>query len=331
MLAVGGAPTYAADDDPAPFTSPDLDLSPATSPDVDLSPAASPDIAFSSATSSDPDRRPATSPDVDLGSARALSDGYNLWSDDSSAFGSLTDWWRLTGADEPAPAPEAAPQDELRRLRPPGPDWAGIGLDTGLFIGAQIVSVAIISVMPDDFNLWDGKGVSFETWWENVKTPPVWDSDHWATNYLAHPYWGATYYIRARERGFGKLASFGYSAVLSTLYEYGAEAFFEIPSAQDLIITPIVGSLLGAFVFEPIRNWVKAKDQFRWYDQAILIVTDPLGVLSGITERLLGMRSTILLQPQPPAPVSQASALGAGQPSARPRAQGFAVSLTVTW
>ena len=44
---------------------------------------------------------------------------------------------------------------------------------------------------------------------------------------MSHPYWGATYYIRARERGFGKLASFGYSLVLSTLYEYGPEAFFE--------------------------------------------------------------------------------------------------------
>jgi hypothetical protein len=41
---------------------------------------------------------------------------------------------------------------------------------------------------------------------------------------------------KGRERGFGKLASFGYSALLSTLYEYGPEAIFERPSAQDLMV-----------------------------------------------------------------------------------------------
>jgi hypothetical protein len=218
----------------------------------------------------------------------------------------------------------------VRQLTRPEPEWAGIGRDTALFMGAEIVSVAIISAMGKDVSLWDGKEVSFNTWWDNVRTPPVWDRDHPAMNYVAHPYWGATYYIRARERGFGKIASFGYSVFLSTLYEYGAEAFFEVPSAQDLIVTPIGGALIGAFVFEPIRSWIKAKDEFRWYDQALLIASDPLGTLSGIVERQLGMRSTILLQPQPPLPISQAP--GGGQPSSRAaRAQGFTLSLTIAW
>lgn len=276
---------------------------------------------------------PAFGLQADIRSAQGQSSPYSLWSDDAPAFNPRTDWSRLVGADETTPLHESPPQDAqdgTRRTAPPGADWAGIGRDTGLFMAAQIVSVAIISAMPQDVSLWDGKEVSFDTWWDNVRTPPTWDSDHWAMNYLAHPYWGATYYIRARERGFGKLASFGYSAFLSTLYEYGAESFFEKPSAQDLIITPIVGSLLGAFVFEPIRNWIKAKDEFRWYDQALLITTDPLGTLSGIVERLLGMRSEILLQPHPPPLVSRP--LADGQPSSPgARGQGFAVNLTITW
>ena len=54
----------------------------------------------------------------------------------------------------------------------------------------------------------------------------TWDKDPAWINYIGHPYWGATYYIRARERGFGEFGSFIYSAFLSALYEYGIEAFF---------------------------------------------------------------------------------------------------------
>jgi hypothetical protein len=215
-------------------------------------------------------------------------------------------------------------------VTPPGPDWAGIGRDTAFFMGAQVVSVAIIYATPDDFSLWQDKTVSFDTWWENVQTAPVWDGDQWAINYLSHPYWGATYYIRARERGFGKLASVGYSALLSTLYEYGAEAFFETPSAQDLLVTPLLGSLVGALVFEPIRDWIKTKQEFRWYDQALLIATDPLGTLSGIVELVVGIRSHILLQPRPPPPVSRV--LGIDQRDGRrDRPQGFTVRVSIAW
>jgi hypothetical protein len=84
-------------------------------------------------------------------------------------------------------------------------------------------------------------------------------------NYIGHPYFGATYYTRARERGFDRIDSFLYSAVASTIYEFGVEAIFERPSYQDLIVTPIGGALLGGFVFEPFRNWIRRRDSAgRW-------------------------------------------------------------------
>jgi O-acetylhomoserine/O-acetylserine sulfhydrylase len=52
---------------------------------------------------------------------------------------------------------------------------------------------------------------------------------------------------RARERGFDERASFWYSFAMSTAYEFGAEALFEQPSIQDLIVTPVGGVILGEY------------------------------------------------------------------------------------
>ena len=60
-----------------------------------------------------------------------------------------------------------------------------------------------------------------------------------------------------------------------------------------MIITPVGGALLGGFVFEPIRSWVKSKPELRWYDHVILIATDPIGALNYVGESLLGIKSTI--------------------------------------
>ena len=80
------------------------------------------------------------------------------------------------------------------------------------------------------------------------RNQPHLDDDKFYLNYMLHPYWGATYYIRGRERRLSRWQSLGYSALLSTLYEFGAEAFFEPVSYQDLIVTPLIGSLLGEYV-----------------------------------------------------------------------------------
>jgi hypothetical protein len=79
----------------------------------------------------------------------------------------------------------------------------------------------------------------------------------------------------------------------STAYEFGVEAFFEKPSIQDLIVTPVAGALLGVFVFEPIRNRIKAKPVLAWYDHLGLFLTDPIGALNGVFEGLLGIKSDI--------------------------------------
>jgi len=194
-------------------------------------------------------------------------------------------------------AAEEAPEKKLHLL-PDGTeeprDWLGLARDTGFLIGYQGVALGVLALLPESVSAWNGhnKDVSFDKWWHNVQNP-VWDHDAWPINYIGHPYFGAVYYIRARERGFDRIDAFLYSAIGSAIYEFGIEAFFEPPSYQDLIVTPVGGALLGGLVFEPIRSWARRRPEPRWYHDAILMVTDPLGALNYVAERLIGIKSDI--------------------------------------
>jgi len=108
---------------------------------------------------------------------------------------------------------------------------------------------------------------------------------------------GGAYYIRAQERGLDRSQSFLYSVLLSTLYEYGTEAFFEQPSYQDLIVTPVVGSLIGRYLFTPIRQSIRAQPgELGWTSKTILFLTDPLGVINAQVDRMLGVKTDVNLQ-----------------------------------
>lgn len=176
------------------------------------------------------------------------------------------------------------------------PDWNGIWRDTGLLIGSQFGAAGLIFLMPESVSNWSSeqKKDSFKKYSANVVNP-VFDKDKFYINYALHPYWGATYYIRGRERGLDKASSFVYSTLMSAVYEFGVECFFEKPSIQDLIVTPVAGSLLGALIFEPLRDAIKHKQDPSWYDHAALVLTDPLGVLSLGFEKLFGIQSTIMV------------------------------------
>ena len=175
------------------------------------------------------------------------------------------------------------------------PDWRGIKWDTGYFLAYQFAAIAILYVMPESISGWDQDAkdnYDLSRWWDNV-TNPVWDKDEWYVNYILHPYWGATYYIRARERGFNRVHSFWYSFLLSCLYEFGAEALFEPVSYQDLVVTPVAGSLVGEYMFTPLREWIRSKDQLYWYDKVGLFFTDPLGVINESLNKLLGVNTSV--------------------------------------
>jgi Domain of unknown function (DUF3943) len=172
-----------------------------------------------------------------------------------------------------------------------GRDWLGLGRDTALVFSYQVVTIAMFYFLPESVSKWTDKNDIFNRWWHNVQSPH-WDHDSAAINYIGHPYFGSAYYTRARERGFGEFDSFIYAALASAMYEFGVEALFERPSFQDLMVTPIGGALIGLAV-EPVRTWIKLKPDPSWYDQLILAATDPIGLLNGMFERALGIKSDL--------------------------------------
>ena len=207
-----------------------------------------------------------------------------------------------------------------------GRDWVGLGRDTAFLIGYQVAMAGIIYVLPESISGWSDreKDRGVDNWVRNVGKPEF-DKDGWAINYIAHPYFGAAYYIRARERGFDELSSFAYSALASALYEFGVESFFEKPSIQDLIATPIGGALLGFFVFEPIRDRIKAKPVLAWYDHLGLFMTDPFGGLNGVFERLFGIKSETQVNLKLPRVMPSAEQTGG------PGNRSMGIEFTVRW
>ena len=187
-------------------------------------------------------------------------------------------------------ADAGAQEDERYDTR----DWAGMRRDLYCLIGWQVVATGIIYQAPFEISNWsqdEKDNLGFAQWRDNV-TDPVWDEDHWAINYVAHPYWGAGYYMRGRERGFSRKESFWIAVLYSTVYEVGIESFLERPSIQDLFVTPIAGTAVG-FYFERVRDRIRSQlEPMSFFDKMKLGLIDPLGTLNRGVNRLFRIDAT---------------------------------------
>ncbi len=191
------------------------------------------------------------------------------------------------------------------------PDWDGLTSDTAHFLGYQLSIIGILYVMPASISGWTDEtksDFSMQQYRDNVSRI-VWDKDDWWINYVLHPYWGGTYYVRAQERGFGPVGSFWYSVALSSLYEFGAEAFFEEPSIQDLIVTPVAGYFVGQY-FAEVRANIREKKKsgsLSGRDKFVMVMTDPIGAMNAKVDSWFGRETnaslSLMLGPQFRTPV----------------------------
>jgi len=200
---------------------------------------------------------------------------------------------------------DGAASSALKPIPETEPDWAGLKRDSWHFMGYQGVVIALLATLPNDVTNWshdsERSQTVIERWYEHVTQPEI-DKDSAIVNYVLHPYWGAAYYIRGSERGLDRRQSFYYSLALSTLYEMSFEAVFEPVSIQDLIVTPVLGSLIGEYWFRPLRERIRAKPGLpTWTDKTVLALTDPLGAVGDWSQRIFGAKTMLSLQPIAPA------------------------------
>lgn len=133
-------------------------------------------------------------------------------------------------------------------------DWDYLKEQTYTILGLSVATVGLMTFLPESVTNWTDEDRDFSNlinkWWDNASAGPVWDKDDHYLNYIMHPYFGGTYYTAARHSGFNQFESFLYSFAMSTFFwEYGVESFAEIPSAQDIIVTPLFGAVVGEWMY----------------------------------------------------------------------------------
>ena len=96
--------------------------------------------------------------------------------------------------------------------------------------------------MNEDFARINGRTIK-----NNFKTGPVWDTDKFSTNLVAHPYHGSLYFNAARSNGMNFWQSIPFAAGGSLMWEFFMEA--EPPSINDLMATTFGGVELGEITY----------------------------------------------------------------------------------
>jgi hypothetical protein len=171
----------------------------------------------------------------------------------------------------------------------PEEDWDYLMGQTYTILGLSFATVGLMTLLPESITKWDEEDRDLsglgKKWKDNVTSGPVWDRDEHVLNYIMHPYFGGVYYTAARHAGYNEFDSFLYSFTMSTFFwEYGVEAFAEVPSWQDLFITPFFGAVVGEMMFEAEQDLVASGGEV-WGSQTMggvtLFLLNPVGHIHG--------------------------------------------------
>ena len=199
------------------------------------------------------------------------------------------------------------------------PNVKKLVINTATLYAAGVLTLGVLELLPEDATAWNKKEIRdtplFERWWNHVREGPVWDKDNWVFNYILHPYGGAAYYMSARTQGCSAINSFLYGFAVSTIFwEYGIEAFNEIPSYQDMFITPIVGAIMGEAFYKLKRRILQDDTSLfgsRLLGNITLFLIDPVNEVLGLIDGNDARRNAAF--------------------SVRPTAQGMQASLSLSF
>ena len=165
----------------------------------------------------------------------------------------------------------------------------------------MIGTIGVLLLLPESVTKWDLDSLKekslFERWKYNVEAGPVIDEDDFIVNYIGHPVSGAWYYNMVRNDGFDEFDSFLYSVFVSTfIWEYGYEAFAEIPSIQDLIATPVMGAFIGEYFYYLEKKLDKNRGLI-WNSKSLgnisYFLLDPIGNVSDGLSKFFNINVTM--------------------------------------
>jgi hypothetical protein len=154
--------------------------------------------------------------------------------------------------------------------------------------------LGVLAMLPEEYTGWETDSEIFKRWGYNAAEGPEWDRNKWAYNYIGHTYFGGVYYQVVRKSGYRQWDAFVYSFLMSTFYwEYGVEAFAEVPSIQDLVVTPLMGWVYGEWAYRTemrIRAAGGMLDGSRLLGGTALFFLDPIDALGRGINRVAGRR-----------------------------------------
>lgn len=168
------------------------------------------------------------------------------------------------------------------------PHWKNLWVNTGVLFAGGFTALGILELLPEDATAWnknDGRSL-FQRYADHFRAGPVWDGDQAIFNAVLHPYAGGAYYMSARSQGFNVLGSLLYCVGISTFFwEYGIECFMEVPSMQDLIITPLGGAVVGEAFYVLKRHIVNHDYRLfgsKVFGNIVAFIIDPVNEVIGL-------------------------------------------------
>lgn len=144
---------------------------------------------------------------------------------------------------------------------------------------AQAATMGIFAALPSSISNWDAAkwkvlDKNFVRAWTSA---PVMDKDAWYVNGVMHPITGSFYYSTLRAQGATRMQSFLFAILQSTIWEYAIESIVEQPSIQDLILTPVVGAIMGELTYMATRQL--RKGGFTTLEKVVVTVINPAYVI----------------------------------------------------
>ena len=158
--------------------------------------------------------------------------------------------------------------------------WKKVGRAELFIGGVELFGMGVLILMPKEVTKWPPNWAedAWLTMKESFTNSPVWDKDDWQLNYVGHPVAGSYYYNALRSQDASVFHSFLFCTAQSFIWEYIIEGMAEPPSAQDLIVTPIAGLILGESTHQ--LTMTMRRNGFNFFEKIFVLIFNPMFVIN---------------------------------------------------